>query len=114
EADLQPEMKPVRVTSQKVASQVADLMVAVVTSGTGIAAAIPEAQVAGKTGTAEVGPSGEVDANGDDILIEDAWFAGFAPSDKPQLAICVNVLDASGDGGTVAAPIAAAILSDGL
>ena len=107
-------MKPVRVTSQKIASQVADLMVAVVTSGTGLAAAIPEGQVAGKTGTAEVGPSGEVGPDGEDILIEDAWFAGFAPSDKPKLAICVNVLDASGDGGTVAAPIAAAILSDGL
>jgi cell division protein FtsI/penicillin-binding protein 2 len=114
EADLQPDSGPVRVTSKKVASQVADLMVSVVTSGTGLAAAIPEAQVAGKTGTAEVGPSGEVDENGDDILIEDAWFAGFAPSDKPKLAICVNVLDADGDGGTVAAPIASAILSDGL
>ena len=114
ETDLQPDSGPVRVTSQKVASQVADLMVAVVTSGTGAAAAISEGQVAGKTGTAEVGPSGEVDENGEDILIEDAWFAGFAPSDKPKLAVCVMIIDASGDGGTVAAPIAGAILSDGL
>ncbi|MBN8870365.1 MAG: hypothetical protein J0H66_10840 [Solirubrobacterales bacterium] len=114
ETGLQPDSGPVRVTSRKVASQVADLMVAVVTSGTGPAAAISEAQVAGKTGTAEVGPSGELDENGDPINIEDAWFAGFAPSDKPKLAICVMIIDASGDGGTVAAPIAGAILSDGL
>ncbi|MCB0860121.1 MAG: hypothetical protein KDB54_05645 [Solirubrobacterales bacterium] len=114
EPALQPDSKPVRVTSKKIASQVADLMVAVVTSGTGPAAAIPEGQVAGKTGTAEVGPSGEVDDQGEDILIEDAWFAGFAPSDNPKLAVCVMVIDASADGGTVAAPIAGAILSDGL
>ena len=53
-------------------------------------------------------------ANGDDILIRGRLVRRFCPSDKPQLAICVNVLDASGDGGTVAPPIAAAILSDGL
>ena len=114
EPELQPESGPVRVTSQKIASQVADLMVSVVTSGTGPAAAISEGQVAGKTGTAEVGPSGEVDAEGEDILIEDAWFAGFAPSDKPRLAVAVMIIDASGDGGTIAAPIAGAVLSDGL
>lgn len=114
ERGLQPEADPVRVTSPKVATQVAGLMVAVVTSGTGAAAAIPEGQVAGKTGTAEVGPSGEVDSEGNDILIEDAWFAGFAPSDKPKLAVAAMIIDADGDGGTVAAPIVGAILSDGL
>lgn len=114
EPELRPESGPVRVTSRKIASQVADLMVSVVTSGTGPAAAISEAQVAGKTGTAEVGPSGEVDSEGNDILIEDAWFAGFAPSDKPRLAVAVMIIDASGDGGTVAAPIAGSVLSAGL
>lgn len=114
EPALQPEGDPVRVTSPKIASQVADLMVAVVTSGTGPAAAISEGQVAGKTGTAEVGPSGEVDENGDPINLEDAWFAGFAPSDKPKLVVCVMLINANADGGTVAAPIAGAILSDGL
>ncbi|HMT05245.1 MAG TPA: penicillin-binding transpeptidase domain-containing protein [Solirubrobacterales bacterium] len=114
EPNLQPDAEPVRVTSQKVAGQVADLMVAVVQYGTGAAAAISEGQVAGKTGTAEVGPSGEVGPDGEDILIEDAWFAGFAPSDKPKLAVAVMIIDASGDGGTIAAPIAGAVLSDGL
>lgn len=114
EPDQQPEAEPVKVTSPKIAAQVADLMVAVVTSGTGPAAAISEGQVAGKTGTAEVGPSGEVDEEGEDILLEDAWFAGFAPSDKPKLAVAVMIVNADGDGGTIAAPIAGAVLSDGL
>lgn len=114
EPELQPDAEPVRVASQKVATQVAGLMVAVVNSGTGAAAAISEGQVAGKTGTAEVGPSGEVDGEGNDILLEDAWFAGFAPSDNPKLAVAVMIVNASGDGGTVAAPIVGAILSDGL
>jgi cell division protein FtsI/penicillin-binding protein 2 len=114
EKDLRSDAEPVRVTTADVAKQVNELMTAVVTSGTGTAAAIGEAQVAGKTGTAEVGPSGEVDANGDPILIEDAWFAGYAPADDPKLVVGVMLVDASGSGGTVAAPIAGAVLSAGL
>lgn len=114
EPALRPDASPVKVTSPKIASQVADLMVAVVTSGTGAAAAIAEAQVAGKTGTAELGPSGETDDEGEPILNEDAWFAGFAPADKPRLAVGVMIINASGDGGTVAAPIAGAVLASGL
>jgi peptidoglycan glycosyltransferase len=89
-------------------------MVAVVTSGTGPAAAIPEGQVAGKTGTAELGPSGKTDDEGEPILIEDPWFAGFAPADKPKLAVAVMLIEAEGGGGGVAAPIAGAVLSAGL
>ncbi len=114
EKDLRSDAGPVTVTTPEVAKQVNQMMIAVVTSGTGTAAAIPEAQVAGKTGTAEVGPSGELDEEGDPILIEDAWFAGFAPADKPRLAVGVMLIDAIGGGGTVAAPIAAAVLSAGL
>ena len=44
----------------------------------------------------------------------DAWFTAFAPADKPKLAVAVEVFNAPGDGGTVAAPIAAQILSAGL
>ena len=111
EPDLQSDREPLRVTSKKTASQVAQMMVAVVTYGTGAAAAISEGQVAGKTGTSEVGQR----AGGDpEDLIEDAWFAGFAPSDKPKLAVGVNILDAPGDGGTIAAPIAGQVLSAGL
>ena len=110
EKGLGPNRKPVRVASPEIARQMTGLMVAVVTSGTGYAAAISEGQVAGKTGTAEVGPRGD----GSEELIEDAWFAGFAPADDPELAIAVTVVDAPGSGGEVAAPIAGAVLSAGL
>lgn len=108
EKGLQADVEPRRVASKKIASQVAELMVAVVTSGTGTSAAIAEGQVAGKTGTAEIREDGEGG------LIEDAWFAGFAPADRPQLAVGVNVLETSGGGGAIAAPIASAVLSAGL
>ncbi len=55
-AKLRPEAEPVRVMSKKIADELTELMVGVVTGGTGYAGAIPEAQVAGKTGTAELGP----------------------------------------------------------
>ena len=114
EPALQPDAGPVRVSSAKTAKQLTEMMVAVVTSGTGPAAAIPEGQVAGKTGTAELGPTGETDSEGNPVLSEDAWFAGFAPADRPKLAVAVMLIEADADGGTVAAPIAGAVLSAGL
>jgi len=113
---LRPDAEPVRVTDAKTANLVTEAMVAVVTSGTGIAGAVPEAQVAGKTGTAEVGlrGGGAVDEEGNPELIEDAWFSAFAPADDAKLAIGVMLIDASAGGGTVAAPIASQILSAGL
>lgn len=114
EPELQPEREPVTVTDPKTASQVTELMKAVVTSGTGLAAANAGFQVAGKTGTAELGPTGETGPDGEPINSEDAWFAAFAPADNPRLAVAVMIIDASGDGGTVAAPIAGSVLSAGL
>lgn len=110
EKGLQPDREPVRVASKKVAADMTSVMVAVVTSGTGFAAAIADGQVAGKTGTAEVGPR----AGDPEDLIEDAWFSGFAPADRPELAVGVMVVDAPGDGGTIAAPIAGAVLAAGI
>jgi peptidoglycan glycosyltransferase len=60
----------VRVTSPKVAQTIEDLMIGVVEDGTGDAAAIEGVQVAGKTGTAELGEG----------IKEHAWFTGFAPA----------------------------------
>lgn len=72
-------------------------MQAVVTGGTGTAAAIPGIKVAGKTGTAETSES----------HVYTAWFIFFAPADNPQVAGAV-VLEhqLNGFGGSVAAPIA--------
>ena len=52
---LRPTMKPVRVMTKKTADELTELMIGVVTEGTGTAGAIAAGQVAGKTGTAELG-----------------------------------------------------------
>jgi len=51
-------------------------------------------RIAGKTGTAE-SPSGE----------PHAWFAGFAPMEKPEILVLI-LLENAGHGGDVSAPIA--------
>jgi cell division protein FtsI/penicillin-binding protein 2 len=111
---LRPEAKPVRVMSPKIAGELTELMIGVVTSGTGYAAAIPEAQVAGKTGTAELGPKPGTEGEEEPEQIKDAWFAAFAPAEKAKLAVGVLLIEAEAAGGEVAAPIAGQVLSAGL
>jgi peptidoglycan glycosyltransferase len=74
-----------------------EFMQAVVTGGTGTAAAINGIKVAGKTGTAETSEN----------HVYTAWFIFFAPADDPKVAGAV-VLEhqVNGFGGSVAAPIA--------
>jgi penicillin-binding protein A len=121
--DLRADAEPVEVTSAENARVLAGLMRAVVNSGTGVAAQIPKIQVAGKTGTAELGPKPnqpppKIDpATGEPEQLKqiiDAWFIAFAPANKPKLAIAVMLIDAPGDGGQTAAPIAQDILSAAL
>ena len=111
---LRPEAPPQRVMSKRMAAQLTDLMVGVVTEGTGFAAAIGEAQVAGKTGTAELGPKPGTEEEEEPEQIKDAWFAAFAPAEKPRLAVGVLLIEAEAAGGEVAAPIAGQVLSAGL
>jgi peptidoglycan glycosyltransferase len=111
---LRPEAKPERVMSKQLAADMTDLMVGVVTEGTGTAGAISEAQVAGKTGTAELGPQPGQEEEENPIQIKDAWFTAFAPAEKPRLAIGVLLIEAEAAGGDVAAPIASEVLSAGL
>jgi peptidoglycan glycosyltransferase len=117
--NLRADAGPVEVTSTANARVLTSLMRAVVSNGTGTAAALPKTQVAGKTGTAELGPKpnqpppkpvgpGEEPPAPEQII--DAWFIAFAPAQKPKLAVAVMLIDADGDGGTVAAPIAKDIL----
>ncbi len=98
---------------QAVSPQTADdlqlMMREVVTDGSGTAAAIPGVDVAGKTGTAQVGQGRN----------PTVWFVGFAPLDDPQIAVAVVVPDggevgAEATGGAVAAPIARDVLEAGL
>jgi cell division protein FtsI/penicillin-binding protein 2 len=111
---LRPHAKPVRVMSKSLADEMTELMVGVVTEGTGTAGAIPQAQVAGKTGTAELGPKPGQENSPNPTQIKDAWFAAFAPADKAKLAVGVLLIEAEAAGGEVAAPIASQILSAGL
>ena len=96
-----------RILSPTVARQVRAMMVSVVHSGTGTAAAIPGIEVAGKTGTAELRP------NSTNPKDADAWFVAFAPAQRPQAAVAVMLVGA-GFGGTTAAPIARQVLEAAL
>ncbi|MFC1512744.1 penicillin-binding protein 2, partial [bacterium] len=69
-------------------------LIGVVEKGTGRACYIKGIQIAGKTGTTE-NPHGE----------DHAWFAAFAPADRPEISLCV-LIEHGGHGGAVAAPIA--------
>jgi len=99
-----------RVVSAKVAGQVRDMMVAVVTSGTGKAAAIPGVTVAGKTGTAELVSTADIAQSAENTT---AWFVAFAPASNPKVAVAV-MLPKAGQGGASAAPIAKRILQAAL
>jgi peptidoglycan glycosyltransferase len=90
-----------RVMSEDTASTLTKMMTDVVNEGTGTAAALATDQVAGKTGTAEIDPSRN---------INQPWFIGFAPAEDPRIAIAVTIERSSGEGGTVAAPIAQKVL----
>jgi peptidoglycan glycosyltransferase len=96
-----------RVISAKVAHEVRSMMLDVVRSGTGTAAAIPGVEVAGKTGTAELRP------NSTNPKDSDAWFVAFAPAQHPQIAVAVMLVGA-GFGGATAAPIARQVLQAAL
>jgi Penicillin binding protein transpeptidase domain/NTF2-like N-terminal transpeptidase domain len=100
-----------RATSPRIARTVGRLMVAVVTGGTGTAAAIPGVVVAGKTGTAELGTTVDQSGNKPQNAPEtDAWFAAFAPLRKPRVAVGV-LFPQAGAGGDVAAPAAHDLLA---
>ncbi|UJA19621.1 hypothetical protein HJD18_04940 [Thermoleophilia bacterium SCSIO 60948] len=113
-AELKAPAEDVEVISPEVAEQVTELMKAVVAGGTGTAAAVPGVTVAGKTGTAELGPATGSKIGEEETQELDAWFTAFAPADEPKYAIAVMVVNAEGDGGVVAAPIAQAVLADAL
>jgi peptidoglycan glycosyltransferase len=89
-----------RVMSPGTASELKDMMVAAVTSGTGTAAQISGVEVAGKTGTAETGAQG----------VNTTWFICFAPANDPKVAVAVALENQHGFGGTTAAPIAKVLM----
>ncbi len=97
-----PEVMSVAMTSANAAA-LKEMMVSVVTSGTGSRAQIPGVLVGGKTGTAHT----------DKKRAPYAWFVAWA--DDPKVAVAVFVQDAGVDGsevsgGRFAAPIAKSVI----
>ena len=94
-----------RAMSPQVAEMVTEMMVDAVENGASGNATIDGIAVAGKTGTAQNGPTQP----------NTLWFTGFAPADDPQIAIAVVVEDGGGQGqtgfgNTIAAPIAKKVI----
>lgn len=87
-----------RFMSDASARRLARMMRKVVTVGTGRSIDVDGLAIAGKTGTAQ-NPQGEAHS----------WFVGFAPAERPALAVAVMV-EHGGYGSKTAAPIARDLL----
>lgn len=85
------------------AKTIKKMMVKVVESGTARKLWSPSLKIAGKTGSAEIGPN----------LQSHAWFVAFAPADDPKVVAAVLV-ERGGMGGKVAAPIAREVINAAL
>lgn len=86
--------------SSETASKVKEAMLEVVTSGTGTAARVSGYEVAGKTGTAQVGSNSI-----------NSLFVGFAPYDSPTLAISICIEGNGQDVTGVATRVAGNVLA---
>jgi peptidoglycan glycosyltransferase len=93
-----------RVMKTSSANEIAQMMKKVVDEGTGTPAQLGSGiTFAGKTGTASVGVAG--------LNLTQPWFIGFAPIQNPKVAVAVTIERSNGGfGGTVAAPIAKAVV----
>jgi len=80
-------------------------------SGTGANARLPNIEVAGKTGTAQIVSLGKEGRAGKSRSFQDhAWFVAFAPKERSRIAVVVLV-EHGGHGGNAAAPLAKKVLS---
>ncbi len=80
--------------------------------GTAYEERLEDLEVSGKTGTAQVHAIGQVRVPNREKtfrLRDHAWFASYAPSDDPEIAVVV-FLEHAGHGGEKAAPVAMEIL----
>lgn len=92
-----------QVMTARVAAEISQMMRKVVEEGTGVPAQLGNISVAGKTGTASIGPPGAGET--------EPWFIGFAPVGNPKVAVAVTIERTQGGfGGSTAAPIAKAVI----
>ena len=89
-----------RVVSRRTADELTQMMRSVVTGGTATNLASSGLDLAGKTGTAEIGVNGKYDT----------WFIAFAPAKDPKVAVAVALENQTGFGATTAGPIAKSIV----
>jgi len=93
-----------RILPARIADEITAAMVEAVNGDLGVAyttgAQVAGLTVAGKSGTAELGGTGE----------PNSWFIGFAPADDPQVVIAV-VVEHGGRGAARAAPIAGGLIA---
>ena len=87
-------------------------LVGVVNEGTGKSARLPNIQVAGKTGTAQVVAldSDKSKREKDRHRKDHAWFVAYAPASDPRVAVAVLV-EHGGHGGSAAGPLAKRVIA---
>ena len=81
--------------------------------GTGKRARIEGIDVAGKTGTAQAAGAAASGGGGEsspELMRDHAWFVAYAPAEGARIAVAVLVEHAGHHGGTVAAPMARAVM----
>ncbi|HKI86397.1 MAG TPA: penicillin-binding protein 2 [Thermoanaerobaculia bacterium] len=102
-----PPPVPLHLPASVLAPVQSGLVAVVNENGTGVRAAIPGLEVAGKTGTAQVVAQKTRTLNKDlpEDLRDHAWFVSYAPAEHPRLVIVVFV-EHGGHGADAAAPIA--------
>jgi penicillin-binding protein A len=93
------------VMKPETATQLNEMMQNVVNDGTAAGVFPSSLQVAGKTGTAELGSGREACS-----LPNQAWFIGFAPANDPKIAVAATIECTSSFGAEVAGPIARAVM----
>ncbi len=110
--ETQPQWRR-RVISEKTAADIRQVLRKVVTDGTGRKANIPEYQLGGKTGTAEmIANKEEKKLNpkaGYSKTRHTTNFVALAPWNKPRAVICVSIRETGKYGGEAASPPGAAI-----
>jgi penicillin-binding protein 2 len=76
--------------------------------GTGANARCPGIDIAGKTGTAQVVSVDLQKSARNESFKNNAWFVGYAPSNKPEIVVAALVM--RGEHSTVAVPIAREVI----